>query len=138
MFSLCIIDKSIKWFFMFFPHCNQLDQNRTIYVCFFMLHILSFTVLSGKLCMSLYNLTVVTSQKLTVKAKNTLILPKNSLKLISSKFSRFWLTTYLLVVFFTESRNSCVHQLCSHFANVFLCSYEENIKKKTIEASPIL
>ena len=138
MFSLCIIDKSIKWFFMFFPHCNQLDQNRTIYVCFFMLHILSFTVLSGKLCMSLYNLTVVTSQKLTVKAKNTLILPKNSLKLISSKFSRFWLTTYLLVVFFTESRNSCVHQLCSHFANVFLGSYEEDIKKKTIEASPIL
>ena len=107
MFSLCIIDKSIKWFFMFFPHCNQLDQNRTIYVCFFMLHILSFTVLSGKLCMSLYNLTVVTSQKLTVKAKNTLIFPKNSLKVISSKFSRFWLTTYLLGVFFRQFEFLC-------------------------------
>ena len=81
---------------------------------------------------------VVTSQKLTVKAENTMILPKNSLKLISSKFSRFWLTAYLLVVFFTDSRNSYVHQLCSHFANLFLCSYEEAIKKKTIEASPIL
>ena len=80
---------------------------------------------------------VVTSQKLTVTAKNTLILPKNSLKLISSKFSRFWLPTYLLVVFFTDSRNSYVHQLCSHFANLFLGSYEEDIKKKTIEASPI-
>ena len=54
-----------------------------------MLHILLLAVLSEKLCMFLYNLTVVTSQKLTVKAKNTMILPTNSLKLISSKFSRF-------------------------------------------------
>jgi hypothetical protein len=130
MSSVCIIDKSIKWILMFFPHCSQLDQNRTIYVCFFMLHILSLTILSEMLCMFLYNLTVVTSQKLTVNAKNTLILPKNSLKLISSTFSMFWLTTYLLVVFFTDSRNSYVHQLCSNFANLFLCSYEEDIKKK--------
>jgi hypothetical protein len=137
MSSLCIIDKSIKWILMFFPHCNQLDQNRTIYVCFFMLHILLLAVISEKLCMFLYNLTVVTSQKLTVKAKNTMILPTNSLKFITSIFSRFWLTTYLLGVFFTESRNSYVHQLCSHFANLFLSSYEEDIKK-IIEASPIL
>jgi hypothetical protein len=138
MSSLCIIGKSIKWILMFFPHCNQLDQNRTIYVCFFMLHILLLAVLSEKLCMFLYNLTVVTSQKLTVKAENTMILLKNSLKLISSNFSRFWLTACLLGVFFTDSRNSYVHQLCSHFANLFLCSYEEAIKKKTIEAGPIL
>jgi hypothetical protein len=130
MSSPCIIDKSIKWMLMFFPHCNQLDQNRTIYVCFFMLHFSLLTVLSEQLCMFLYNLTVVTSQKLTVKAKkNTLILPENSLKLISSKFSRFWLTTYLLGVFFTDSWNSYVHQLCPYFANLFLCSYEEDIKK---------
>jgi hypothetical protein len=50
-----------------------------MYVCFFMLHILLLAVLSEKLCMFLYNLTVVTSQKLTVKAENTMILPKNSL-----------------------------------------------------------
>jgi hypothetical protein len=72
MSSPCIIDKSIKWMLMFFSHCNQLDQNRTIYVCFFMLHFSLLTVLSEQLCMFLYNLTVVTSQKLTVKAKKTL------------------------------------------------------------------
>jgi hypothetical protein len=107
MSSLCIIDISIKWILMFFLHCNQFDQNRTIYVCFSMLHILLLAVLSEKLCMFLYNLTVVTSQKLTVKAKNTMIFPKNSLKVISSKFSRFWLTTYLLGVFFRQFEFLC-------------------------------
>jgi hypothetical protein len=107
MSSLCIIDKSIRWILMFCPHCNQLDQNRTMYVCFSMLHILLLAVLSEKLFMFLYNLTVVTSQKLIVKAKNTMIPPKNSLKLISSKFSRFWLTTNLLGVFHSQSEFLC-------------------------------
>jgi hypothetical protein len=39
------------------------------------------------------------------KKKNTLILPKSSLKLISSTCSRFWLTTYLLC-FSTDSRHT--------------------------------
>ena len=45
------------------------------------------------------------------KKKNTLILPKSSLKLISSTCSRFWLTTYLLC-FSTDSRHTYGYKLC--------------------------
>jgi len=54
------------------------------------------------------------------KKKKTPILPKNSLKLISSKFLSFWLTTnllYLLEVFFNR-------QSAYLWTDVFLYSYE--------------
>ena len=67
MSSLCIIDKSIKGILMFF--FIAINLIRTAHVCFFMLHISLLTVLSEQLCMFLYNLTVDTSQRLTVKAQ---------------------------------------------------------------------
>jgi hypothetical protein len=77
---------------------------------------------------------------------NNLILPKGSLKLVSSKCSIFGLTTYLLRlvdVFFTDSQNTHEYKLCSFLVEWFLSSYDAdfiqgNSQEKRKEASPIL
>ena len=138
MSSLCIIDKSIKWILMFFPHFNQLDQNRTMYLFFFMLHILLLTILSEMLCMFLYNLTVVTSQKLTVNAKTLWFFPRI-----------LWILFHLNSQGFDWQHTccSCFSQtvaipMCINYAPISpICSFvrtKKTSRKKTIEASPIL
>ena len=63
-----------------------------------------------------------------VKKNQTLILPKSSLKLISSTSSSFWLTTYLLSlvdVFFNRQSEYLWVQICAPLlAHLFFYSYE--------------
>jgi len=89
------------------PHCKQKDRLRELVQ-------LSFIKKNGQ---RRYKYIVLGRDRSYFVNKTTLILPKSSLKLISSTCSRFWLTTYLLslvdVFFPTDSRHTYGYKLCS-------------------------